>query len=317
MAFTLFRKKDRTVNFIFTDYAIRFVELRQTDPVIVECYGERELPEGVLRNGDIVDYEAFVHILENCLTEWNVKKREARFAVPDNYIAIREEQLDEDLEEDEIKGYLFLQIGSTIHLPFDEPIFDAVVTGETNGKKEVLLIAAPEEQVRKFRELIEEVKLRPKAADIGPLSLYRFFYYQGLTDKNSHELILHVRRNLMTISIFHQHQPKFIKPVSLEVGEQSPLFEMGEGEVTQVMDALNEVTNVINFYENSVHKGNIQMDKVFISGDHPQLRFIENYVRETLGMSVVEQEHMEIVDKNGISLSRSYYDAVGLGLKEV
>ncbi|OCA92401.1 type IV pilus biogenesis protein PilM [Pseudobacillus wudalianchiensis] len=317
MAFTLFRRKDRTVNFIVTDYMIRFVELRQMEPIVVECYGERELPEGIVRNGEIIDYESLKLILEDVLIEWGIKKRDVRFAVPDHYIAIREEQLREDLEEDEIKGYLFLQIGSTIHLPFEEPVFDAVVTGETNGRKNVLLVAAPEEEVRKFCELFEDVKLRLKAADITPLSLYRFFYYQGLTEENRHELVLHVRRNLMTISIFHYHQPKFIKPVSLEDAQSSALLELGEEEVSGLMDALKEVANVVNFYENSIYKGQAQIGKVFVNGDHPRLAFVETYIRETLGLSVAEQEGIEVIDKDGEPLPCAYYAAVGLGLKEV
>jgi len=317
MAFTLFRKKDRTVNFMVTDYVIRFVELRQTDPIVVECYGERELPEGIIHNGEIVDNESMKLILEDFLIESGIKKRDVRFAVPDHYIAVREEQLREDLEDDEIKGYLFLQIGSTIHLPFEEPVFDAVVTGETNGRKHVLLVAAPEEEVRKFCDLFEEVKLRLKAADIGPLCLYRFFHYQGLTEEDRHELVLHVRRNLMTISIFHKHQPKFIKPVSLEAVQSSALLELGEEEVSEVTDALKEVANVVNFYENSIYKGQVQIGKVFINGDHPRLSFVESYIRETLGLPVAEQEGVEVIDKDGEPLPPAYYAAVGLGLKEV
>lgn len=317
MAFTLFRKKDRTVNFIITDYMVRFVELRQIDPIVIQCYGERELPEGIVHHGEIVDKEALALILENSLAEWGVKKREARFAIPDNYIAIREEVLREELEDDEIKGYLFLQIGSSIHLPFEEPVFDAVVTGETDGRKKVLLIAAPEVQVQKLREVFEEVKLRPKAADISPLSLYRFFYYLGVTAEEDHELVLHVRRNLLTVSVFHRHQPKFVKPVSIQPIEDSILVKEAGRDFSGLEDALKEVANVVNFYENSVHKGQVQIGKVFVNGDHPELSAVSNYVRETLGMTVVEQELLEVADKDGEWLPPAYYDAVGLGLKEV
>ncbi|WP_100402206.1 type IV pilus biogenesis protein PilM [Bacillus sp. FJAT-42315] len=320
MAIRFFSKKDRTVNLVFTDYAIRFVELRQTVPPIVQSVEERALPAGVIRSGEIIDYEALLEIMKNCVDEWGIKRREARFIVPDHYIAMKEERLKEDIADDELKSYLFMQIGTTIHLPFEEPVFDAVVVGEKDGKKHVLVIAAPEERVLHFRELLEEVKLKPKVADISPLSLYRLYYYQGLTSRSNHELVLQLKRNLLTVAVFHEHQLKFVKPVRIESSSDVAALLQGEStdqHLANLMDALKELENIINFYENSLHKGQVQISKAFLNGDHSQIAYMQSYIAKTLGLEVISDEHMEIVDKAGNTMPGAFFTAIGLGLKEV
>ncbi|WP_100331729.1 type IV pilus biogenesis protein PilM [Bacillus xiapuensis] len=320
MARRLFSKKDRTVNLVFTDYAIRYVELRGTVPTVVQQAEERIIPEGLIRRGEIIDYEALLPILQNCVDEWGIKRREARFIVPDHYIAMKEERLKEEIEEDELKNYYFMQIGTTIHLPFEEPVFDAVVVGERDGQKDVLLVAAPEERVRHFSQLLEEVKLKPKAADIGPLSLYRLYYYQELTSRSDHEMLLQLKQNLLTISIFHEHRPKFIKPVPIELPQEAMLLPEDPSrnqETAYLMDALKEVENVIGFYENSLHKGQVQLNKAFLNSDHPETEYVQNYLEETLGLKVVDDGRLDVADKSGDSIPGAFYTAVGLGLKEV
>ncbi|MBM7648941.1 type IV pilus assembly protein PilM [Bacillus ectoiniformans] len=320
MKIQLFAKIDKTVNLIFTDYAIRMVEMKQTSPIVVQKAEERQLPAGLIKNGELIDAEGLLRILQNCVDDWGIKRRSVRFVVPDNYIAMRNEKVSKDLEEDEIKGHFFIQIGTTIHLPFEEPVFDAVITGESEGKQDVLLIAAPEEQVRQFKELIEDAKLRPVAADIGPLSLYRLFFHQEVTNAYDHELLIDLKQNLLTISIFHQHQPKFIKPVVLEQQQEEVSIgseDMADKEVNYLLDAMKELENVINFYENSLHRGQVQIARAFVVGDHSHVSYVHTFIRQNLGLETFNDEQAEVMDKAGEPVAESFFTAVGLGLKEV
>ena len=53
---------------------------------------------------------------------------------------------------------MYLELGTSIHLPFEEPVFDAVVLSEEKDKKEVLIFAAPEENVMEYSQLFSDVK---------------------------------------------------------------------------------------------------------------------------------------------------------------
>ncbi|WP_159434177.1 type IV pilus biogenesis protein PilM [Domibacillus mangrovi] len=317
MAFRLFSKKDKTINLVFTDYAIRYVEIKQTSPLIIERCGERFIPDGLIRRGEIVDFDALLTVLENCVDDWKIKHRMARFIVPDHFVAMREEKVDADLQDDEIKNYIFMQIGSTIHLPFEEPVFDVAVIGEQDGKKDVLLIAAPEEKVRDYMNVMEEAKLKPVAADIGPLSLYRLYHQEDITNAKAHELMIHLTENVMMLSIFHEQQPKFMKPVFIEKNEDIvEVLGREKDEAGELTDVLNELEKVINFYENSLHKGRVRIDKVFFNGDHPQSDFVHHHLETRLALRVYDNDAVEAVTKDGRALSPSFYEAAGLGLKE-
>src|SRR5690606_5002050 len=98
-----------------------------------------------------------------------------------------------------------------------EPVFDSVPLGKTEEKKNVLLVAAPEEIVMSYHNLLEEVNLKPIVCDIGPLALYRLCQFSGLAEEQDHVMILNFDQNLLTISIFHNDIPIFMRPVILEI----------------------------------------------------------------------------------------------------
>ncbi|WP_050181217.1 type IV pilus biogenesis protein PilM [Domibacillus robiginosus] len=312
MALRLFQKKDKTINFTITDEAIRFVELRQSSPIVVEKFGERELPEGIIVRGDLVKIDELQDILDNVVDEWKLKNRNIRFTIPDRFVAIKEEKVDRDLTLDEIKNFFFMQIGSTIHLPFDEPVFDVVVTGYEEKKQTVLLVAAPEQVVEEYVGLFEQSRLKPMAADIAPLAVYRLFHAGGQTDENAHEMLVHLKQNVMTLSIFHQHQLKFMKPVFIEKSEDVLELE----EAGDLADALSEMEKVISFYENSVHGGQVKISRVLFTGYHTQRPFVEQFIKQSLDIPVGTDEEISMDTKQNQPLPPAFYAAAGLALKD-
>ena len=114
-------------------------------------------------------------ILEECVDEWNLKGRRVRFIVPDSFVMIRRIPLPANPEDDEICGYLFMELGETIPMPFSNPVFGYVVVERKKEETVILLFAAPEEAVSHYTGLFEKVKLRPIAADVSSLCAYRLF----------------------------------------------------------------------------------------------------------------------------------------------
>ena len=75
MAFSLFSRKNHIVNIIITDRCIRYLELKQAKPPVASKWGERLLPNGLISNGKIQDYETLSIILEECVDEWKIRNR--------------------------------------------------------------------------------------------------------------------------------------------------------------------------------------------------------------------------------------------------
>ncbi|WP_064092510.1 type IV pilus biogenesis protein PilM [Rossellomorea aquimaris] len=306
----------KTANLVFTDQSIRFLELKQTSPLVVQTIGERSLPYGVIKGGRIIDEQTLQYILEECVEDWKIKRKSVRFVVPDPFVVLRKVTIPLDLQEDEIEGYLFLEIGTSIHLPFEDPVFDYALLGETDHKREVLLISSYQEVVDSYKDVLVSVKLKPVVADISLLALYRLGVEQQLVNSNEHTMFLHFDEHLLTISIFHNNEPIFTRPLVLEEENEKVLNE-GPLSWRNYEDAFNEIEKVMNFYRFSLNQGENAVDRALISGDHPNLKEMREHLNERLNVKVDFLHLNGIYTTNDEEVSRRFATVLGLGLKEV
>ncbi|MGM0830462.1 MAG: type IV pilus biogenesis protein PilM [Bacillota bacterium] len=306
----------KTSNIVFTDNSIRFLELKQTSPPLVQAIGERSLPDGIIKGGRILDEQTLSIILEECVEEWGIRGRSVRFVVPDQFVVLRTVKIPLDLKQDEIEGYLFLEIGTSIHLPFEDPVFDYALLDEVAQERDVLLIASHQEVVDSYKDVLEVAKLKPVVADISPLALYRLSVEQGIVSPQQHTMFLHFDERLLTISIFREHKPIFTRPIVVEQENKNVLIE-DHLAWRNVEDAFSEIEKVMNFYQYSLHKGEFSVEKALISGDHPNIREIEMYLKERLIIPVGFQNLSGIHTTDDERVSNQYAIALGLALKEV
>ncbi|OAT84403.1 type IV pilus assembly protein PilM [[Bacillus] enclensis] len=306
----------KTANIVFTDHCIRYLELKQTSPLLVSSMAERRLPDGVIKGGRIVDEETLLFILEECIDEWKIKRKPVRYVVPDPFVILRKVSIPSDIREDEVEGYLFLEIGSSIHLPFEDPVFDYSLLESDHEKQEVLLVASQEEIVDGYKRLLEEVKLKPVAADIAPLALYRAVLHEKEASPNEHTMLLHMDEQLLTISIFHKHEPIFTRPIPLEGPEKDD--EVVESLPVDLLgDTLNEIEKVMNFYRYSLNKGEQSVSKTIVSGDHPRLIELRQQLQERISIPVELLSLRNVTTFNDEKIQAGYAIAFGLALKEV
>jgi type IV pilus assembly protein PilM len=306
----------KTANIVFTDHCIRFLELKQSSAILVSSMDERLLPDGVIKGGRIIDRETLLFILEECIDDWKIKRKSVRFVVPDPFVVLRKVSIPTDIRADEMEGYLFLEIGSSIHLPFEDPVFDYSLLERSGENQEILLVASQEEIVGSYKELLEEVKLKPAAADIAPLALYRSILHEGKVLPNEHTMLLHMDEQLLTISIFHKHEPIFTRPIVLEA-EMADKAPEQVYPVTILRDALNEIEKVMNFYRYSLNKGEQSVEKAVVSGDHPRLNELKEQLQERGSIPVEFLQLKNAVTLNDERVLPGFAIALGLALKEV
>ncbi|WP_070120819.1 type IV pilus biogenesis protein PilM [Bacillus marinisedimentorum] len=331
MLFSGLLAKNKPVNLIIKDYTIRLLELKQKDPLTIKSHKERTLPHGVILNGVIQDAETLGLILDECAADWGIKGRPVRFLVPDPYIVIRQIKIPGSLADDEIKGHLFMELGASIHLPFEDPVFDFILTGKEGDEKIILLFAAPEPVVRQYAELLEEARLRPVAADISPLSIYRLFHAAGQTKPDDHLLLVQADLDMMNVSVFHKDRPVFMRHLKMDMdgteweftNNRQGLQEIKWGGAPeelfgQLEDAATEVERIINFYRYSLNQGREGVTAILLNGDHPELSFIEMRLAERFELPVfrINQHNVQAEGADDI-LPSSFYTAAGLALKEV
>ncbi|PLR93713.1 type IV pilus biogenesis protein PilM [Bacillus sp. T33-2] len=328
MALSLFSGRSRVINIVINDHSIRYVEMKQKNPPVPLHFGERFLPAGIISDGKIQDFDTLANILDECIDDWKIAKREVRFTVPDSLVIIRKVSIPEDVKEDEIHGYLYLELGSSIHLPFDEPVFDTVSLSLGNGKKEILLFAAPEKYVMEYSDLFKTVRLKPLAADISPLAIYRLYHQSGMAKPNERLLSIQFDLRLVSMCIFEGNIPVFMRHIPVELskdwdvslgtsGTQELTFY---GEMNELIfhfeDIYKEINKLMDFYRYTLTQGKKEVTRILLNGDHPMLDRIFGEMNERFDLPV-DMLETSMPTGSGVELPRAFHLPLGLGLKEV
>jgi type IV pilus assembly protein PilM len=330
MAFSLFSSKNRIINLVVNDHSIRFLELKQANPPIAQRWNERFLPPGIISDGKIIDSDSFANILEECIDDWKIQRREVRFVVPDPLVIIRKVLIPAEIQDDELKGYLYLELGSTIHLPFEEPIFDFYPLTNNGKTRDLLLFAAPEQHVMEYANLFSKLKLNPVAADISPLALYRLYYQLEKADKN--DVLFTVQFDLtgVNLCIFEESVPLVMRhfPLAFNIEQweiKQDLSDMlvykyiGNADelVIQFEDIFKEINKLLDFYRYSLNNEKKDVTKFLLNGDHPMLQAIAEEMNDRFE---IPNELLALdADSNGKtgSVPANLLLSLGLALKEV
>ncbi|MGD6899082.1 type IV pilus biogenesis protein PilM [Bacillus infantis] len=318
--------KNRVINITVKDHVVRMAELKNNKEPQVLRSEERYLPNGIIREGKIQDSETLTAILEECISEWKIKGKEIAFLVPDPVIIIRKLSIPQDVSAEEIKGYLYMELGTSIHLPFEDPVFDyTILETAESGTKEILLFAAPEEVVHEYVSVFEEARLKPVLADISCLALYRLYYELDLLDSEENLMMVQVDIQQVNVSIFENHKPVFMRHLlmdidsgkwELEPGNQLTYLGDKEEIISPLEDIYKELDRVMSFYRYSLHQGNRQITRVLVDGDHPWLGKLHEELNSRLDAPVVLlADPAELGEKP--SFLPQFNLNVGLGLKEV
>ncbi len=317
------------VSMIIKDHVIRYVlSTNSSKGLVYKAYGERYLPSGIIIEGKVVERETLLMILEECVSNWKLRGMPLLFTVSDNAVVVRRIEVEEEVPDEEVKGHLYLELGETLHLPFDEPVFDISIIGRNKGKKEVILIGAPADTIHEYQELLQEVKLKPIVADFSSLAVYRLLYHLDLANPSDHLLSLQLTVDSMNVTVFHKHVPVFTRHVKLNIEngswevkrdfeQRADLYWHGEGRDVdgQLLDAISELERVMNFYRFSLTKGKEQISKLSITGDHPELGSFIETCKVTFNIGIHRIHDVEIVTKDGQAIPSKFNEIIGLSLK--
>lgn len=319
------RKSKNIVNLVIEDYVIRMVENNGKDLSSMKLLAEKVLPTNVIDDGKIVDEVTFYECMKDLVDEWDMKGKSIRFYVPHSLIIMREINITEPVIPEEVKQYITMEIGHTIHFPFNNPLFDIYhVTGEETVDK-VTIVAAPEDEVMKYTNIFYDVKLKPIAIDVQALGAYRYFYDQ-LKFMPEEKVYLFLEFNLtsVNISIFNRNYMEFLRYQALDIAKtdwqpsgQQPLDWMFTGNEQHlrglIIDQLNELERIMNFYQFSIHQGQQSVTNIVVLGDMPDLRELITPLSDRYMLPVTILSVDSLLDHHPVS--PAFIPALGLAIK--
>lgn len=293
-------------NIVVEDHAIRIVVgkgLRLDD---IALYVERVVPTGLIKEGQVADELAFSEFMQSLVDEYGLKKADVRFYAPNSLVMMRQVDIPNDVKDRELKAHFELEVGISLHLPFEEPLIDVypleqeqaseeeeyhespsevAATEETESTRRGLLFAASSDEVMKYTEIFEDVGLHPIAVDIQALGVYRYFYYLEEPPAEQVHLFFELNLTSVNISVFYNHQLEFLRFEQLDMDMDAwAHVQKGEGKVDfqvrrdqrdaveeVIVNQVEELGRIMNFYRYSQHQGERRVDEIIVSGDYPEL----------------------------------------------
>ncbi|GKV54424.1 hypothetical protein NCCP2222_03710 [Sporosarcina sp. NCCP-2222] len=316
---SIFSRRSRTASLTIEDDAVRYVRLKSLDPLVVEAAEEIVLPPNTIVDGKIVDAETLTVLLEGVLKDWGIAKRDVRFLAPDTYVLIRKVSYPDDVQLDELKGHFFIEIGSTIYLPFDDPVFDVVPYTPAVQGHEAILIASKESVLNGYEDVLKAVKLDPVACDISPLALYRLAHRLFAYDGSEHVMLADLHAGRLTVSIFHNYYPLFMRPVDLDQAADLTISGIAAAASSTVtpMSVVMELEKLMNFYRYNMLNGAASITHLLVNGDFEGMDELLALARDRFSVKaqVLAGEPLRLPD--GQALDPSFNRTVGLALKEV
>ncbi|PIC63852.1 pilus assembly protein PilM [Sporosarcina sp. P13] len=314
---SMLNRKKRIHSLTLDDDAIRYVRIKSRNPIVLDTAKELALPPYTITQGRIANEEVLEQVLGEVVKNWNLVKRSMAFLAPDAYVIIRKVAYPETVEDEELKGHFFIEIGSTIYLPFEDPVFDVVPYIANNVQNEAILIASKESVMQAYEHVLESVKLDPVIADISPLSLYRLAHHEYQFEGAEHILLADLRGRSLTVSIFNSHYPLFIRSMELEVPLSMTTGEALDEKQVEPMTIVMELEKLANFYRFNLAERDSVITHLLWNGTYGQQELVLQMVRDRLAIEALPLVKEPITCVDGTEITADFHRVIGLALKEV
>lgn len=296
----MFKKKTkRYVALDLNEYIVRAIVMAGSDIEQAAVY-EYPLNKDIFENDILVDEMALYEALKTIIELWGIKRYNVRFFVPDSTVMMKTFEHPSDVPSAKLKGYVEMELGQTIHLPFSQPLIDVYDFKPDDG--EAVLFAAPSEEVNKIAGLLDDLHLNPTTADVRSLATIRFLENTvGLEERLSY-LIAEWSISGVSISIYTGGKVEFLRYQTIDTLKEKWQSKEDNNEVSfsyegqleeyqsQLIDQIAEIDRILNFYRFSLYKGEKAVDEIIILGDSPEMDYIAS---EMIANFVTPVKHID------------------------
>lgn len=318
------KKKSSNVSIELNDYVLRAI-ISKGDLTQAHLL-EMPLPTGIIQDGAIADEMALYEELKMHSNKLG-KKHPIRFFVPDTSVLMKQFDVPNDIDAKDLRGYVEMELGNTIHLPFQDPLIDTYDPFPDDGK--AVLFAAPSEEVQKFINMLLDLNLSPEAADIRALCNLRLLDYIGLLEDEKTYLVSDWSINELSICIYSSGNIEFLRFQTIDTDMekwQSTTEHDGEvnfeytGDIGDyrmiVTDQVLELDRMMNFFKFSLHKGERSVDEIVILGDNPLLENITSFLADNFALPIHTISD-DVIAEHFPNMKAKHATLIGLALKEV
>jgi type IV pilus assembly protein PilM len=268
---------------------------------------------------DVPDAGEVYDQLANFVALRQLKGCAAVMNVPSERTILRYLQLP-PLPDKVLRNTVQMELGVSIHLPFENPAFDVVRVPSLNPNppqdaKEAAsycLVAAPRPLVDHLVGIVVKAGLSPVAVDVIPLALRRVFRPDHLQD-DSLNLCVYVDHRDITIAVLVGDFMYFVRTMPYLLRGEVDGYTMSG----YASDLGSEMERVVNFFNYNLSPVERALAAVQIHSVVPDIDPLVELLQQRLGCPVYRVKP-EVAWESDISpeLQPALYPAIGLALKE-
>lgn len=255
------------------------VKMERGIPVLQKVAKQEETVE-IIEGGRVTDTDLLISVLSRSFKEGWLCKR-VHLAIPTQNILLRKVTTLPDVGESELRKLLQFHIGESIHLPFENPIYDFVKLGsiipksldeglaspvddddddlelslgelahemkqQTDGpRSEVLLFATSKVLSQEVADVLNTAGLKPLSAEIRALALQRLLTYVHPHWLRETEMIIDASEKSVDIHIFKENLIGFSRRLSINPDPFQEVVENNPDEDLFIFDD-NDLTNQLD-----------------------------------------------------------------------
>lgn len=310
-------------------------------------YGEMVNNGSFFKGEKLKNTEQFVNILKEIYKKSRLNTSEIVISTPNSKLLIRQVPIQNMKSEKEVREYLFLELGESISLPFDQPVFDLMVYEHSESKKtkskkkrsrdevkaikvkknqlfidgNVSVVVTSEPFLEKIGDAIKKSGGQLIGVDCSSLAYGRVF--QKRINWSQCFLMVELDGGAATVTIFDKFVPIYVQYENYNQVNWKYLEKNGEVKTefsTSVeLEALEglamTIQSIADYFTAEISAGNT-LAQIYLVGGHPLLtKEVEKIIQKRNQLPV--KSLTSPLSERQESVPERFLLAAGLSMKEV
>jgi type IV pilus assembly protein PilM len=293
--------------------------------VTLEKFGQVALPEGAVRDGEVIDPVAVADAIKQLWTHTKFSSKKVVIGVANQKVIVRQVDLPW-LPDDELKKSLGFQVQDFVPMPVEHAVLDFFTleefTGENGGRmRRGMLVAASREMVMNAVHAVQKAGLVATTVDLSSFAVLRSLAAQDHMGMGAEvEALVDVGARITNIVVHQGGAPRFIRillmggqdltdAVAERMGVAAPQAEAMKQEIglrsdvpdtsmiaSRVIEAaaatfVDEVRGSLDYYTAST--GSVSISKLILTGGGARLAGLGERLQAATRIPVVAGNPME------------------------
>lgn len=282
---------------------IRYISFKNKKSWEVRKKRYLPLPPGMIVENQVADSEALLETVKQWVKAEGLRGSRVSLSIPPSQIIIRKMSIP-SINPKQVEQLVKLEVETGLHLPFESPVYDYVVTDVDEENSHLLVFAAPRKPIQDYIDVLEGAGLRVSSVEIAATALARSLAH-GQNAGFEETMLINIEQTVLDVYMFRSGNPVFIRTINqmdLNSGAADPFIQSGmeyaqEAAAAseyagnfltpgQILEITAEISRMLNFYQYSLHDGSTRIQNVLIAGS----RNIRNQLLEELQQSLTELE---------------------------